>query len=314
LDILREMEFTGQRVTPQRQITIEEWRDQYIKNAKTENIDVETIRKYKTLFKKLLAFTQDKGIKFIAGVNFESVQQFRDTWELSPITKSKEQERMRSIFRFAMARKWILENPALLLGRIQVKKTQKEPFTTEEIEEIYKVARKTSPEVYTFILTMRFSGLRISDVAMLRVDSLHNRHLVLRTEKTGVPVKVLLPKVVVDALLALKRKTPEYFFWNGTAKLNSATDYWRNRKIKPVFKEAKIKNAHPHRFRHTFAVELLKQGTATLTVANLLGDIEKTVSDHYSAWVETRQKGLDEAVEKANGYHHLTPVEMENQN
>lgn len=310
LDIMREMEVTGQRpALPARSdVTIEEWRDQFIKNAKTENISEETIRKYRLLFKQLLAYTEEQGIRTPASMDLESLQQFRSTWTDKPLSKSKKQERLRSIFKFAFTRKWISENPALLLGRIKVERTQQIPFSPDEMKKILEAAVKAGPEVYTFILTMRFSGLRIGDVAALRADSLEGNHLVLRTEKTGTPVKVLLPNVVADALRKVKRKNPSYFFWNGRSKLASVTDLWRTHRIKPVFEAAKIKDAHPHRFRHTFAVELLKQGTRAGTVAILLGNTEQIVIKHYSAWVKERQKGLDEAVEKANGYHDILSV------
>jgi site-specific recombinase XerD len=304
------MEVTGERPTlPTRpHVTNEEWRDQFIKNARTENVSEETIRKYKLLFKQLLVFTEEKGIRSPNGLDLESLQEFRNTWKDKPLSKSKKQERLRSILKFALSRKWISENPALQLGRIKVERTQQIPFTADEMTKILEAATKAGPEVYTFILTMRFSGLRISDVAMLRADSLQGNHLVLRTEKTGTPVKVLLPSVVADALRKIKRTTPDYFFWNGRSKLVSVTDLWRSHRIKPVFTKAKIKGGHPHRFRHTFAVELLKQGTRAGTVAILLGNTEQIVIKHYSAWVKERQKGLDDAVERANGYHDIVPV------
>lgn len=32
------------------------------------------------------------------------------------------------------------------------------------------------------------------------------------------------------------------------------------------------------------------------------------VIEHYSAWVKERQKGLDDAVKKANGYQDFLPI------
>jgi integrase/recombinase XerD len=311
VDIMREIEATGLRPVPAAKhgVTIEDWRDQFIKNARTENVSEETLRKYTLLFKQLMSFAEDKGIRTPASLDLESLQQFRNSWKDKSLSKAKKQERLRSVFKFATARKWISENPALQLGRIKVEKTQQLPFSSDEMTEILKAAKTAGPEIYTFILIMRFSGLRISDVAMLRRDSLEGNHLVLRTEKTGTPVKVLLPQVVADALRKIAKTNAEYFFWDGRSKLVSVTDLWRSRRIKPVFTAAKIKNGHPHRFRHTFAVELLKQGTRAGTVAILLGNTEQIVIKHYSAWVKERQQGLDDAVAKANGYHDIEPVQ-----
>ena len=52
--------------------------------------------------------------------------------------------------------------------------------------------------------------------------------------------------------------------------MDTASDLWR-RKLGHVFRLAEIEGGHPHRFRHTFAVELLKKGVPMEEVAILLG-------------------------------------------
>jgi hypothetical protein len=44
--------------------------------------------------------------------------------------------------------------------------------------------------------------------------------------------------------------------------------------------------------------------------AILLGNTEQIVIKHYSAWIEARQVGLDEAIKKANGFHDIKPVQL----
>jgi integrase len=327
LDCLRLMEATGEepkRVVPassKSKVTIEEWRDRYVANARSENVTEETIRKYKLLFRLLSEFATPKSIRHPDEFDLESLRQFRSTWKDGPSSRMKKQERLRSIFNFALASKWIETNEALGLGKIQVELVQKRPFDDDEMESILKTARaaitkgkqneyarEAARQVYTFILVMRYSGLRISDICTLKVDSLRDDHLVVRTIKTGEQVTVLLPPVVAAGLRSIKKASPKYFFWNGNTKLTSVTDLWRMHRLKPIFDEAKIQNAHPHRFRHTFAAELLRQGTSVRIVADLLGNSEKIVEKHYSRWIKGRQQGLDEAVKKANGYHDLVPV------
>ncbi len=236
------------------------------------------------------------------------MQDFRKTWRDGSLSRSKKQERLRSIFRFAVAQKWVQENPSLLLGKIKVEPTQQLPFSEEEMGRILRTARASSPETYVFVLVMRFSGLRISDVCTLHISSLEGNHLALRTVKTGAKVRVLLPDVVADALRTIRKVSPNFFFWSGNGKLASVTELWRSRRLKKVFEAAKVKDAHPHRFRHTFATRLLQQGVPVGMVASLLGNSERIVEKHYSAWIEARRKGLDDAVRKANGYHQLAAV------
>ena len=114
---------------------------------------------------------------------------------------------------------------------------------------------KVDPRVKAFILTMRYSGLRISDVATLAADNLNGNRLTLYQAKTGEHVSVLIPSDVTKALLAVKHENPKYFFWHGRSKVSSNAGFWRARIAK--IKLAGITNGHLHRFRDTFAVSLL---------------------------------------------------------
>jgi integrase/recombinase XerD len=147
-----------------------------------------------------------------------------------------------------------------------------------------------------FILTMRHSGLRISDVTTLAVSALHHNRIRLYQTKTGEHVSVPIPAEVAAALRAVPHKNPQYFFWSGRSKVQAATSVWRKR-IAKVFRGAKIVDGHPHRFRDTFAVGLLEKGVSLETVSILLGHQSVRVTQkHYSPWVKTRQEALEREV------------------
>jgi integrase/recombinase XerC len=303
---LRELETTGVIAKPApanvNRATIETLQELFIQNKQTENLSYSTIKQYKILFRQLVEFARVKGIRYVDELDLVALQEFRNTWKLQSSTKSIRQGNLQSILKFALTHKWIPENPAMSLGKIKVYRTQKLPFTDDEMQRI-STAAKVDPKGCAFILTMRYSGLRISDVAQLRVTSLEStNHLVLRTAKTGTPVKVLLQRPeVANALRAIK-PVHDYFFWNGRSSTRSNADYWRAQRLIPILEAAGIEraHAHPHRFRHTFAVNLLKRGTPVGVVATLLGNSEGVVRKYYSAWVVSRQQGLDEAVADPN--------------
>jgi integrase/recombinase XerD len=189
------------------------------------------------------------------------------------------------------------ENYALALVAPKVKPNPTLPFSKDEMDRILKAAKSEEINSGTeaFILTMRYSGLRISDTATLSVDSLKGNRLKLYQAKTGEPVSVLLPQNVVDALLQVKHSNPKYFFWTGDSKLETVTGFWRSW-ISEVLTLAKVPG-HPHRFRDTFAVSLLEGGASIETVSILLGHQSVRVTEkHYNPWVKTRQDALDRAV------------------
>jgi integrase/recombinase XerD len=301
-EIVRRWEVDGEKPTKKERITIEAWRDQFLEDATTSrHLSDGTMKLYKLLFRQLIEFATEHGITLADNMDLAALTKFRVTWDVEPLTALKMLERLRSIYKFAVKRKMVSENYALDLVPPEVEESPTLPFPEDEMLRIRRaaVSNKADRRINAFILTMRYSGLRISDMATLSTDSLEGNRLRLRQTKTGVFVSVLIPPEVAEALRAVQHKNPKYFFWSGSSKVSSITGSWRKR-LAVVFRLAGIKNGHSHRFRDTFAVSLLEAGVSMENVSTLLGHQSIRVTEkHYSPWVKTRQDALDKAVEKA---------------
>jgi integrase len=106
-------------------------------------------------------------------------------------------------------------------------------------------------------------------------------------------VYTVLPDFVIKALDATPKTTDKLFFWDGTLKLETIVGSWRKR-LARLFELAEVDGAHPHRFRDTFAVELLLSGVPIERVSVLLGHQSVRVTEkHYSPWVRARQEQLE---------------------
>jgi integrase len=74
--------------------------------------------------------------------------------------------------------------------------------------------------------------------------------------------------------------------------------------LRTVFDKACVRHSMSemlsHRFRHTFAVEMLLAGMGTEQVSKLLGHKTlRTTEKYYSAWVKERQQRLEAEVKNA---------------
>jgi integrase/recombinase XerD len=292
--LVRDWEVTNEKPKIEQRTTIEDWRDQFVQDCAGRHLASETVRKYKFLFKQLDAFAKGRAF-FVSDFTPTLVSEFRASWKDGALSSAKKLERLRSIFRFAVERRWLFENPARVLKMPKVKMIPTLPFTDDEFRRIVKVCDK---RLLAFVCVMRYAGLRISDTTTLRVDALTGNKLTLYTAKTGEPVRVALPPHSADQLRKIPHRHPDFFFWSGHSKVQAAASVWRKR-LATAFKAAKIANGHTHRFRDTFAVGLLEGGLSIENLATLLGHSSIRVTEkHYAPWVKSRQDLLEREVER----------------
>jgi integrase/recombinase XerD len=86
-------------------------------------------------------------------------------------------------------------------------------------------------------------------------------------------------------------------FWSGVGLPKSAVADWQ-RTLARLFKLVGLAG-HAHRFRDSFAVNLLQRGVSLENVAILLGNSIKVAEKHYAPWVASRQAALTESVRRA---------------
>jgi integrase/recombinase XerD len=304
---IQEWEAAGRRAT-RHKIVADAWRD-FISDAQARHLSDSVIRKYSLLSRQMETFANQHGIHFVDEFDVDSLGQFRNSWKDGINTSIKKLERLRSFFRFAVDRNWTTDNPATKIKSPDAKVSPTLPFTREEMQKIQDGCSKYSSaphankdnakRLHALILLLRYSGLRVGDAVALEIERLNGNELFLYMQKTGEPVKVLLPEIVVQKLSEIPHAGKKHFFWSGHGKLDSIVRSWQTR-MRRLFQLSEIPNGHPHRFRDTFAVELLVAGTPIEEVSKLLGHTSLRVTErHYAPWNKARQEKLAAHVQSA---------------
>jgi integrase len=311
---------------------------------------------------RLIPFAESKRITFIQEMDYARIWgEFRSSWKnLNPLhnrkprnaerledkplktnTASKLVITLREFLRFCMSREWLSDNWASAEHGIKASKViePKEPFSDVELDYIYKATelktdghgfkvkrtgQQNAREVLVFIWTLRYTGLRISDVVRLERNQLvpfnangythalwcHPMKTKDRRQVNFVHIPIQADNLpghpnLVKALQELPVKQGRYFFWGGKGTLRTNIGSWRSR-VSDIFTLAEemmqkdgmplrngthfAESPHPHKFRHTFAAMLLSTGVVPLRiVAQYLGDTEQTVRKHYAKFCLSEQ-------------------------
>ena len=105
--------------------------------------------------------------------------------------------------------------------------------------------------------------------------------------------------MVVKELEAMPRASDHYWFFSGNGTVETARKKW-SEALARLFKDANVTDGHAHRFRDTFAVELLLDGTPIENVSAFLGHASVRVTERYYApWVRARQERAEADVKRS---------------
>jgi integrase/recombinase XerC len=297
----------------------------FVDHCESEALKFSTVRKYRNTLNHLKAFCEARKIDAIDELTTDHLDVFRAGRELKPITSSKELELLRQFCGFCTDRKWCAENVAKRIRSPRnIKPNEVVPFSTAEVNDIIKACETIGRGPYerlrsrAMILTLRYTALRIGDVALLGRDRISRDagrwRVFLRTEKSGKPVFLPIPAELKAALevVPLPRGCGEesrYYFWNGISS-ERAMKGIAERSLAAVFKASLVPRAHAHRFRHTLATELLGSGASFEEVADILGNSPEIVRKHYAKWSPARQSRIDSLMERVHIGADYKPSEI----
>jgi site-specific recombinase XerD len=272
----------------------------------------ETKRKYRRVLTYLIQYCGQESLRYVDQVNVETMDGYalwrnKENW-----TWIKEIEILRQFFEFCRDRDWTSKNPAKALKRPTMKEANDVvPYTSAEVVRIIRACDQIGRSSYerlrarAKVLVMRYAGLRVSDVVTLSRDHVKGNRLEKKAIKNGRWIRVELPPDLVRALesLPVPKAAPQdcrFYFSSGNASVRSLVKgAWRT--LSAVFHLAKVDGAHPHRFRHTLASELLGKGATIEEVAGILADSPATVRRHYAKWTPELQDRQDRVIRLVHG-------------
>lgn len=313
-----------------------------------------TLKKYDIFYRmRLEPWCTKKGGIASVRVNifdtFEAVEDFVHSWRnmnpnrnqkdlewedkaLGPNSERAERERLSAFLNYCIKHQWLAENQVRNLERINIDIEPKYGLTFAEVERVLaQIAqypdcygrieenRDQQQRIRAFILTLRYTGLRIGDAAIFNTGWIHPNPSgdgyyvhVPKAQKPQRPVQLPLDDELAEALFTLPFKSEKevagkrvgYWFWTGESERETVTGIWqkivdnlyhRAQEPNPAFDpKLPISEANkeylkpfehhttPHTWRHTFAVLSLISGADIRDVSRWIGHSSVLITEkHY---------------------------------
>jgi integrase len=275
-----------------------------------------TVERYEHTFREFEVFLSEREISLLRDISVPLVEEFK-VWRVERIKKRKHSRGatgavldvaiLHRIFAFAVKRELLQKNPVQMEGRPgDNPEGGAEPFTADELSRL----RKHADHDLLSFLVLRWTGFRGSDAVSLlfRELQLDSKEVERITRKRKKKVVLPLHPELVFALETEEQRRDaqpgEYVLLNPLTG-RALTRPRLYQRMVALGRRAGVPNAHPHRFRDTFAVDLLLRGASPYDVAKMLGDTIETVERHYTPFVRELRERVRKILETGAGLEEL---------
>lgn len=279
-----------------------------------DNIAETTLRNYQILLNKILDFDKTTSIKQL---NHEWLEKFHkylmSIHGNSLNTIHNRMKCLKRICKLAQQKGLVSKNP-FEHYKLKTEPANRAYLTRDEINQLKNVKVKTYREALirdTFIFGC-FTGLRFSDLCLLKLESLHKENgtlrLYIQMEKTKDPLSFQLPTKAVqiieqhgtfsiDSIFVFPISRQDKVGYQLKKEISSKNAYF-NKVIKQVAQKAGIqKNISFHVARHTFATLSLSLGIPMEILSKLLGHADLKTTQIYGKIIDEHK---DRAMQKWN--------------
>lgn len=288
---------------------------------------IRTVKNYKRSLDSFECFLNEQKITLVAGINKSVLGRFA-TWQLARVTQREQTGaatleaalfHLHHLFAFAIDQEMIYKNPVTPPKKRFDETKGSQPYSADELAALEAAAKPRPYGLFEIdcdwlpFLLARWTGLRREDLISITWESVLFRsreidHHCRKNKKRAVlPIKDQL----YDALEAeYERRNPDP---TETILLNPRTEApYTEGQIYDFFrrlgKRANV-HAHPHRFRDTFAVDMLIRYKDVYKVAKFLGDDVDVVMRHYVPYVPELRKDAVDWIDKSVGIEqYATPA------
>jgi integrase len=275
-----------------------------------------TWARYQNTLAEFQEFIKQAQISQLADITRTVVERFK-VWRVDRIKKRKfsrggtglslDAAILHRVFSYGIELEMVMRNPVRMEGRPGADpKNGAQPFKAEELLRLRDVA---GSDLLMF-LVLRWTGLRGSDVVRLRWDEIDfqsgeiTRLTLKRQKRVVIPMHTEL-SFALEAEAQRRSPLP-----NETVLLNPSTGAPLTRprlyeRMLALGRRAGVPDAHPHRFRDTFCVDLLARGVNPYNVSRLMGVTVEMLEKHYAPFVPELRDRVRTALEIGPGLESI---------
>lgn len=255
--------------------TNENLKKRFIASLRLEGKSEQTLEQYSLAIDMLLADV-DKNLTEMKTNDIRyHLGKYQEERNIKKVTIDNRRRNLSSFFSWMVREEYIDKSPMLKIKKIKSEIEVKPPFSDNELEKLRNAASKSRDyrrdrALIEFLLT---TGCRVSEVIGIELKNINflNGECIVHG-KGNKERKVYISD---KANYYLQEYIMNRKYHSDILFTNRFGNRWSKQSIekivKSIAKKAGVDNAHPHRFRRTFATNALNKGMAVQSLQKILG-------------------------------------------
>lgn len=209
----------------------------------------------------------------------------------TPKSISRKINSTRTFYRFLKMNEYVTDDPSLLIEHPPYQLGAPRILTPTEYRALRDAARK-DPRMYAIIQVLLQTGIRIGELAELRLSDVKPEGLYIRPfEKHEERIAPLNPSTR-DAIEKYIKVRPQVKSDHLFVTKSGRPFLIRNIRtaLERYFRLAEIKGAKVNDLRHTFIAHHLKHGVSVILLSKIVGHKRLSTTDRYLDYIQDRER------------------------
>lgn len=265
--------------------TLNDLLPEFIKELQEKSRSPSTILAYKADLAQLIDLLRKKDIVSLEQITKEDIEYFRDTLlaqKYTPKSASRKLNAVKTFFRWLMKNNKLQVDPSKDVSHPKINPSLPKFLSAMEYRALRDVV-KDDPRIYAIIELILQAGLRISEVANLKADSLQEEKVIVDAYATQPKRYVPLNASAKEAIESYKKIRPQsdslYLFVSKNGKPLAVRNI--RAAIDRYMRKAEIPAYSVNDLRTTFIVENLKGGVDLITISQIAGHKRLSTTERY---------------------------------
>ncbi len=275
-------------------VTVDVAKQEFINYLKNKKKSSSTVLGYGKDVDQLCSYLKNLGIVSFSSVTSDELKKFfQDLHEKKYTDKSisRKINSIKTFYRFLTEKYGFSENPALELS--YPKYENKPPHILSPLEyRALRDAARDDTRIYAIIELFLQTGIRISEVANLRLEDVKEDSLYIRPfegrEEREIPLNKPAKNALLNYIKTRGQSEDRHIFITKTGRRLLVRNI-RN-SIDRYFRIAGIQNAKVNDLRHTWIAHHLQNGASPLLVSKIAGHKRLSTTERYLELVKNSKE------------------------